>query len=221
MSSPKLIKIISFYCFVFLFSYNANAQTHKIDFGMSINDKNEGKFYEVYNYIESDKLMKFSLIFNDSLMIFSPLKSDNVTDDDYQMNLIYAESEYIYYKKSNSNKLLKQNFLYNKEQLKFEIEENYIDWKIIDTTKVILGQKCIKAIGTLKENIEGNIQHTFVAWYCPAIHSSYGPRAISGLPGMILELKYKLITFIATKIYDTEFEQISLPLNLPKNFNLN
>jgi GLPGLI family protein len=188
---------------------------------MSVNEKNKVLYYDVCKDFESDKLMKFSLQFNDSLMIFSPLKSDNVDDDDYQMNLIYAESESIIYKKKNSNKLLKQNFLYYKTQLIFEVEENYIDWKILDTTKVILGQKCIKAIGTLKENIEGNIQHTFVAWYCPAIHSSYGPRAISGLPGMILELKYKLITFIATKIYDTEFEQISLPLNLPKNFNLN
>jgi GLPGLI family protein len=47
-------------------------------------------------------------------------------------------------------------------------------------------------VGVFKRNV--------VAWYCPKIPVSFGPKGYGDLPGLILELEEKNITFGAKKI---------------------
>ncbi len=39
-----------------------------------------------------------------------------------------------------------------------------------------------------------------MAWYCPSIPFNFGPKGYNGLPGLILELQVRNITWGATKI---------------------
>lgn len=56
-------------------------------------------------------------------------------------------------------------------------------WKLLSDSKAIAGYNCTKAV---YENTER--KQTFVAWFTNDIICPSGPEAISGLPGMILEL---------------------------------
>ncbi|RXM45981.1 GLPGLI family protein [Flavobacterium sp. YO12] len=39
-----------------------------------------------------------------------------------------------------------------------------------------------------------------IAWYCPTIPLSYGPKEFGGLPGLILELHDDKIVYLVSKI---------------------
>ena len=77
-----------------------------------------------------------------------------------------------------------------------------LDWELSNETKIIDQFTCFKAI--LKQdgtNYFGK-KTTFIteAWYAPALPYAFGPKGFNGLPGLILELKTKRTTFLASKI---------------------
>lgn len=91
---------------------------------------------------------------------------------------------------------------------RFSITENlfsyfdfYKDWKITTETKVIDGYTCYKAIGInqiiYKELV---FNHQIIAWFCPDLPYSIGPMGYGGLPGLILEIRIRNATYLATKI---------------------
>ncbi|ANI87898.1 hypothetical protein A9P82_00305 [Arachidicoccus ginsenosidimutans] len=55
-----------------------------------------------------------------------------------------------------------------------------INWQIEDSTKDIQGNLCQKAVGESHGRM-------YTAWFCSDIPYSFGPRRLSGLPGLILE----------------------------------
>lgn len=65
----------------------------------------------------------------------------------------------------------------------FEYKETYIsqDWKIMDSTKLIIGYPCQLA----KTEFRGRIYH---AWFTPDIPICEGPWKFTGLPGLIMEV---------------------------------
>ena len=75
------------------------------------------------------------------------------------------------------------------------------EWEILNETKEIDGFLCYKAI-TVKtiKNPSGNFSSPVVAWFCPKLSYSAGPLDFNGLPGLILQVKYRGATYEATKI---------------------
>lgn len=96
---------------------------------------------------------------------------------------------------------LKNNTVLSKVKLSdkiFLVKETLtkIKWKIHKkSTDSILGYKCIKATGYFRGRL-------YTAWFTKDIPSRFGPWKLSGLPGLILEVKDQLnqVEFIAYKI---------------------
>lgn len=76
-----------------------------------------------------------------------------------------------------------------------------VDWKLHNETKKIQDFVCYKATAVIEIiNSVGVFKSNVVAWYCPKIPVSFGPKGYGDLPGLILELQEKNITFGAKKI---------------------
>ena len=88
-------------------------------------------------------------------------------------------------------------------------------WELLDETKVIDQFTCYKAL--LKQDRIDSMGKKIVviteAWYAPELPYAFGPKEYSGLPGLILELKNKRTTFVASKIIKLEK---SKPIEFPK-----
>ncbi|MNR33920.1 hypothetical protein D3C85_1516430 [compost metagenome] len=50
-----------------------------------------------------------------------------------------------------------------------------------------------------------------MAWFAPILPYGYGPIQFYGLPGLILELKYKNTTYLAARIELTDTLDIKFP----------
>ncbi len=62
------------------------------------------------------------------------------------------------------------------------------NWTLVNETKYIDKYLCYKAIMT--HSVKSR-KGTVIAWYCPEIPYSFGPKGYGGLPGLILELNDK------------------------------
>ncbi|QLE02730.1 GLPGLI family protein [Galbibacter sp. BG1] len=90
----------------------------------------------------------------------------------------------------------------------FENQMN--DWHLSNETKKIEDYVCYKA--TKKEyNTRTDSYFTTIAWYTPEIPFPYGPSGYGGLPGLILELKYKAAIITATHIILNPDKKIRYP----------
>lgn len=75
------------------------------------------------------------------------------------------------------------------------------DWKLESDTKLIDGFLCIKATAEqIVVRPNKTFRHPIIAWYCPSIPFNYGPNGYNGLPGLILELQVRNISWGAKKI---------------------
>lgn len=83
----------------------------------------------------------------------------------------------------------------------FTIEYEYINWKLIDESKIIDGNIVFKAEGEIKVLVNNEIiNQKIVAWYCPEIPINIGPRGANGLPGLIFILEDRYGAFIVKNI---------------------
>ena len=191
----------------------ANAQSHKIDYGMRITDKPQSKVYDAFKNPNSDELMVFSLFYDNKIMKFLPIKDAAINEVDYHLNLIYASSELIFFRKFGTNDVTCLPFFENVKKTA-HIKKYKLQWKILNETKTILGKTCKKAVGyysALSDWDSKGVLFDVEAWFAPSMQPAGGPRCIGDLPGMILELKYISCSFIATKIYDGDFGVIEMP----------
>jgi len=79
------------------------------------------------------------------------------------------------------------------------------NWIESTERKKIDGYDCYKATKTIEySNSKGIQKKEIIAWYCPEMPYSFGPNGYCGLPGLILELTDKNITFIAKKVLFVE-----------------
>ena len=82
-----------------------------------------------------------------------------------------------------------------------EKEAKEYEWEITTEKKTIESYTCYKAIGKEKiKNPAGTFVNIITVWFAPEIPVQIGPLGFSGLPGLILELNRKGVTFGATKI---------------------
>jgi GLPGLI family protein len=112
-----------------------------------------------------------------------------------------TKSEILYYKDIDSTFTLRpQN---DPDFGKIIIKENReVKWILTGETKLIDSYKCFKATSSYIKDLGNDKKTTFpiIAWYCPEIPISFGPLGYGGLPGLILELQERIITYGAKTI---------------------
>ena len=206
-----------FFCIVTLFTTIAFAQKKgTITYNFKILEdekfiKNEviGKFF--LQAIEGAKHLKFELTFNDSISEFKLIKNMALDGENLEIAIIDSRSRkeiYIFKNKiyhNNSNGLFKENeFLI--------IDPLNQNWVYTNETKIIDGYTCYKATNEYIVTNGKIFKHPVIAWFCPQIPISIGPRGYGGLPGLILELQEWNSVFGVEKIeFSNNVKEIILP----------
>jgi GLPGLI family protein len=77
-------------------------------------------------------------------------------------------------------------------------------WILFNEKKTINGYVCLKAQIEMPWRSgspnDGKSTYFVTAWYCPKIPLKYGPKSFGNLPGLILELQDKKVTFQAISV---------------------
>lgn len=181
-----------------LVTYNVNADGFKKRLLDSRNGKpDQGGDFLLYMIKELDRI-KFSLVFNDTISIYSRLPglaADN-KEKAYKLAVSFSDRGSFY-----SNIKNKELFLikeYQGEVLTVKSEYNEFNWELLQEKKEIKGYTCFKAVSTV-ETPAG--EFPLVAWYTPEIPFSYGPLDYGGkLPGLIIELETNELNFVCSNI---------------------
>ncbi|MGV7108169.1 GLPGLI family protein [Flavobacterium sp. U410] len=164
------------------------------DEGFSKNETLKG-FYEKAQTGAKD--ISFSLTINKDISLFKV--NDGINTEEINFAKAFTEATNKYFIDLHSNNNIKQ---IDNHLGKFII--NYTrktDWKLENETKTIQGYLCYKAVSELVvKNKKGEFKYPIIAWYCPAIPYSFGPKGYYGLPGLILELQERNTTYGAVKI---------------------
>jgi GLPGLI family protein len=216
----KYLKVI-FYSLLISNTSNFFCQkTIKIDYKLQIADEAElfndnptfrNIFLEIVNTKEKPT---FSLIILDGNSYFfkkaglTDIKSSGLMDGfSGYTGEIYNYGDSIY---------KKQSFLGNNV---YQKSKNIENWIITDESKLIDNFLCFKATNIKK--VIGNdkvFNHPVIAWFCPKIPYQLGPNGYGNLPGLILELQVRNVTFGMSKI-DFESNE-KFDINILKNFKM-
>ena len=184
-------KIFISYIFLILF---IGCKTTKQN---TINDKTT-VMYKVSESKKTDKPIKFDPSFLTFELIYDKNESifhlvDKLDDNSNNIDIKITKGIYDGYIKFYKNNLEKQKFFNVDEKgLIFNVEtdfENY-KWEINpNDTKEISGFKCYKATAKTERKHNGKTQDIFqsYAWFTYEIPTSFGPRGLDGLPGLVLE----------------------------------
>lgn len=95
------------------------------------------------------------------------------------------------------------------------VTHNNLDWKLLNEKKNIDNYTCYKAVATYAYYSErdNNTYHLPVeAWYTPELNFPFGPNGQGGLPGLILEYKFRNVVYGAKeiRIFKKEIEMPAL-----------
>ena len=208
----KIINILcNFYIFscLFIFSNSTLGQDkinyvkYSIELKESI-DNNESHYESLLPNLKSKlKQVTFDLHFTKTASRFS-MSNNALSKEENNILVDIADMlgiEY-YSKEKNDTVFVKNNkFIKFKDSIIFSI--NRIHWRITDEVKLINGFKCRKAIGLYEKDYgdgDNLSKYDLVAWFCPEINSSFGPKSFMGLEGLILELEQPLIIFKSIQI---------------------
>tara|TARA_R110002033_G_scaffold77734_1_gene129229 strand:- start:821 stop:1576 length:756 start_codon:yes stop_codon:yes gene_type:complete len=177
--------------------YESNYSRQTIDNYFSIrkktvkNKKNKQFFDKVYL---NTKSINSTLRFNLNEALFELDKKISIKDRGNlveKLSSITAGGIHKYYQNRTTRTLELQNCETLGEC--FIIVSKFKEWQLTQETKKIAGYLCYKAISIVKKiNV--------VAWYCPQIPVSFGPKEYNGLPGLILELDNSSMYYRATKL---------------------
>lgn len=192
------------------FSQNNFFLTYKVKIGNEDIFKGNSNLRALFDKARNDAAnIKFGLICKKENSLFYYI--DNITsiDDNSSNNsasLIFAGYHGEVYTEGDSlysySKILAKN-TYIKSSAK-------INWSLENEKKIIDGYECYKAKSEyVVINPKGEFRHPVIAWYCPQLPYSFGPRGYNGLPGLILELQVRNVTYGVEKIdfnSDKDFE---------------
>jgi GLPGLI family protein len=157
--------------------------------------------------IEIAETFKYTLKFNKNESAFRLENSmANDAKSGYLHNIAKAlVGNGVYYQNKATNENIHQIKISGG---KFLITEPFFaDWEITKETKKIGKYQCFKAI---KEC--ANCTTEDEVWFTPEIAMPYGPLGYSGLPGLILEVKKKVLTLRLTSI---DFKDGDLAIEKP------
>jgi GLPGLI family protein len=160
----------------------AMRESHKLRYGLIINSYG-AKFFDLTETIENTLSSNLAKILTN------------------YMGIIYIIDDQVLCQ----SKILGEN-IYTKKDL-------MSDWILTNESKIIDGLACYKATRTINiKNPKGEFTYPVIAWYCPQIPHKYGPNGYGNLPGLILELQVRNVSFFTKKIdfnsdeqFDTNF----------------
>ncbi|WP_370898210.1 GLPGLI family protein [Chryseobacterium gossypii] len=172
------------------------------------------RFEEYKKSFPQFKRTKSTLLFLETVSLFTPEKEASVSDNFFGWNPAYNQinTTYMDY---NKQKQITQKQVFEDT---FLIHDSIrpIKWKITDETREIAGFNCRRANGLIMDSIY------VVAFYTNQIPVSGGPESFNGLPGMILgvALPHENVTWFAKKVNNIKIEPTKLsPPNNGKAMN--
>lgn len=177
------------------------------------NDSNEKTvvLYKIYELKNTDKVSKFDpsildfeLIYDKNECIFQLV--DKLDENSNSIDTKITKGIYDGHLKFYKNKTKKQKlFNIDEKGIVYNVETDFEDykWEINPKeTKEISGFKCYKATAKTERKHKGKTQETFqsFAWFTYEIPTSFGPRGLDGLPGLVLEGSFdgKKIFFVTS-----------------------
>lgn len=123
------------------------------------------------------RIENFELFFNDSMCVFRPLPDAEPVEG----FLKYFTTKNTVYQNTNSQQKYVIMDLWGTEAIvKDSMDQR--KWKVTESTRVISGYKCRKAIWQMNDSTR------IYAWFSVDLVPSVGPEGFGGLPGVILGL---------------------------------
>jgi GLPGLI family protein len=195
------------------FSVLAQKKSGKISYKIAnVDFVDKGTNADITATNDAAKKQLYQLNFNQTIVNFflpETLSRENGSDFHNTLAKILV-SQYDYYI-DHPNKIILElssdGTIIKKELIK-------LPWNITSEGKMIDQYQCYKATYTFEYLARNQKMKTRVitAWFAPSLPYSYGPKDYYGLPGLILELTDRDITFLVSKIelFDSEVE-IKLP----------
>lgn len=183
---------------IYLFNLTCFAQILNGKISYTVKVGTDALFENIESSLRSEYILEkesecYDLLFDRYSSIFIFKGGLTLTDNN--------KSERIYYKDTDSAFTLRPSL--DPDFGKIIIKENRnIKWTLTNEIKYIDNYKCIKATATIAKDL-GNKKTTkfpLIAWYCPEIPIATGPLGYGGLPGLILELQERIITYGAKSI---------------------
>lgn len=145
--------------------------------------------------IEGSKYLEFNLSINKTESSF--YLSEQLDNSNNSIN--YAKIHCGYTSEIYSNLKTGYNYQSYNDVLGVYVvkkESKKYEWNLTNETKFIDGFQCYKATADdVIINPAGKFSFPITAWFTPKIPISCGPLNIGGLPGLILELSKRNITF--------------------------
>lgn len=171
--------------------------------------------YKINETKKTDKPLKydpteleFELLYNNEKSLFQLVDKldENSNSFDAKITKGIYDGHLKFYKNKTENIKL---FNVDEKGVIYNVETDFEDykWEINpNETKEISGFKCYKATAKTERKHNGKTQETFqsYAWFTYELPTSFGPRGLDGLPGLVLEGSFggKKI-FFATSINKT------------------
>ncbi len=192
-------------------------KVNRVTYGIELKknkDNNQTHYVGLISNVESKlKQVTFDLNYNSSIAKFS-MNLNSLSEEDTSVVLDIADMlGKVYYNRVHCDTIYSTNekFKNFKDYICFSISRT--EWMVSYEKKLINGFECTKAFGTLKKNYgDGeNFQVcNVVAWFCPKIKTSFGPKSYGGLSGLIMQLELPLVTFKAISM-DSGSIDLSIP----------
>ena len=180
---------------------NAQIKEGKIVYEQKIDLHRRMQDEQMKAMIPQFRTSKYELNFADNQSMYKmqeeePDITGNTGNGGIVMKFGGANSEY--YKNFTTQKQVEKRELGDKDYI-IEDTLHHTAWKLMDTTKTILGYTCKKASGKTERGSDVEV------WYTEDIPVSSGPETFNGLPGMILQLDINKEEFVTTAISIEKF----------------
>lgn len=202
-----ILSIILFSCNN-LFSQNTiNKVTYKVgrynsNYSNDTHKKNENTPFDV-----ELNILTFHLYYNNEISLFSPVDGLN-KNNDFEAKSARIMAGNLCYKNNRTMEKIEQIESFDEIYNVAKPFEEYL-WEITSETRKINGYICYKA--KTKKRMHNELRQsssifTPEAWFCPEIPSTFGPKGLDGLPGLVLEATFNgRIYYYATEIeFDTK-----------------
>jgi len=196
----KTIYFLLFFTLTFVSAQNATFVIYNVNMEMDDRIKSNPLVREsVEKSMKNVKTVRFGLICDNELSYFYNLQTLDTEEDVFSYKSTLILTGYLGEIYQEKDTLFSQSALLGNNI--FVKKSSRIDWKLEDEIKIIDGYECYKATSEyVVINSIGEFRHPVIAWYCPEIPIPYGPKGYSGLPGLILQLQVRNVTFGAISI---------------------
>lgn len=177
--------------------YNSVKVTYKVSLNKLEDDvlkKDENltkdKVFDEYSKMiqYASELIEFKLLYFEKKSIY---KRNSFSTPEHlsiiQKRLLNGFKNSTYYRDFDNEYFIRNtNFLGKNFSI---INENKIEWELLNETKIINGFLCFKAKRGLS-----------IVWYCPDLNFQIGPEDYHNLPGLVLEINHTLYSIYCEKL---------------------